>query len=229
MIAMLQKRSAQLLLYQTGNDEWVTTFRQCFDKLSMTPRKPDSHRMRRNCSVLNRTLNGVLRQAQDKLQQTFNRSDAAGIIKKIIRFKFLFVLAGLLAVNTTIAQDTDKKDKDKKEEKKEKDKEKSSNRILYGTASFYSNKFQGRKTANGEIFDQKKMTAACNVLPLGTWIRVTNLRNKRSVVVKTNDRLHTKMKRIVDLSRVAATQLGYIGSGLTRVKVEVLGKKKPAQ
>jgi rare lipoprotein A len=102
-------------------------------------------------------------------------------------------------------------------------------RILYGTASFYSNKFQGRKTANGEIFDQNKYTAACNVLPLGTWIRVTNLRNKRSVIVKVNDRLHTKMKRIVDLSRVAATKLGFTGAGLTRVKVEVLGKKKPAQ
>lgn len=149
----------------------------------------------------------------------------SGTFKKAIPTGILLILVGLFAVNTTNAQDTDKKDKDKKEEKK--DKEKTSNRILYGTASFYSNKFQGRKTANGEIFDQKKMTAACNVLPLGTWIRVTNLRNKKSVVVKTNDRLHTKMKRIVDLSRVAASQLGYIGSGLTRVKVEVLGKKKP--
>jgi rare lipoprotein A len=52
-------------------------------------------------------------------------------------------------------------------------------KILYGTASFYANKFNGRKTASGEIFSQQKMTAACNVLPLGTWIRVTNLRNKR--------------------------------------------------
>ena len=104
-----------------------------------------------------------------------------------------------------------------------------STRILYGTASFYHNKFQGRKTATGELFDQKKMTAACNVLPLGTWIRVTNLRNKRSVIVKVNDRLHARMTRITDLSKAAATQLGYINSGLTRVKVEVLGKKKPAQ
>jgi rare lipoprotein A len=102
-------------------------------------------------------------------------------------------------------------------------------RILYGTASYYANKFQGRKTANGEIFDQNKMTAACNVLPLGTWIQVTNLRNKKTVVVKVNDRLHTRMKRIVDLSRAAATKLGYLNAGLTRVKVEVLGKKKPAQ
>ena len=100
-------------------------------------------------------------------------------------------------------------------------------RILYGTASFYANVFNGKRTANGEIFSQKKMTAACNVLPLGTWIRVTNLRNGKSVVVKINDRLHNRMKRVVDLSREAADKLNYIRSGLTRVKVEVLGKKKP--
>lgn len=102
-------------------------------------------------------------------------------------------------------------------------------KILYGTASFYSNSFNGKKTANGEIYSQKKMTAACNVLPLGTWIRVTNLRNGRSVLVKTNDRLHTRMKRVVDLSRTAAEKLNYINSGLTRVRVEVLGKKKPEE
>ena len=101
-------------------------------------------------------------------------------------------------------------------------------KVLYGTASFYANKFDGRKTANGEIFSQKKFTAACNVLPLGTWVKVTNLRNGRSVVLKTNDRLHPSMKRILDLSRAAAQKLGYINSGLTRVKVEIFGKKKPS-
>ena len=100
-------------------------------------------------------------------------------------------------------------------------------KILYGTASFYSNSFNGKKTANGEIYSHKKMTAACNVLPLGTWIKVTNLRNGKSVVVKTNDRLHSKMKRVVDLSREAADKLDYVKSGLTRVRVEVIGKKKP--
>ena len=65
---------------------------------------------------------------------------------------------------------------------------------LYGTASYYANKFEGRLTANGEIFSQQKMTAACNVLPLGTWIKVTNLYNGRSVIVKVNDRLHYKIK-----------------------------------
>jgi len=101
-------------------------------------------------------------------------------------------------------------------------------KILYGTASFYSNKFEGRKTASGEIFSQKKKTAACNVLPLGTWIRVTNLRNGRTAEVKVNDRLHSDMKRVVDLTRSVAQQLGFVKSGLTRVKVEVLGKMKPA-
>jgi rare lipoprotein A len=101
-------------------------------------------------------------------------------------------------------------------------------KVYFGTASFYHEKFNGRKTANGEVYDSKKFTAACNVLPMGTWIRVTNLRNKKSVIVKTNDRLHKKMQRIVDLSYTAARELGYTGRGLTQVKVEVLGKKKPA-
>lgn len=100
-------------------------------------------------------------------------------------------------------------------------------RILYGMASYYSSKFQGRKTANGEIFDHKKFTCACNVLPLGTWIKVTNLRNGKNVIVKTNDRLHPKMRRIVDLTKAAAQKMGFIKSGLTRVKVEVIGRKRP--
>jgi rare lipoprotein A len=97
---------------------------------------------------------------------------------------------------------------------------------LYGTASYYANKFEGRQTANGEIFSQQKMTAACNVLPLGIWIKVTNLHNGQSVVVKINDRLHYKNKRLVDLSKIAAKKIGYTGRGLTKVKVEPLGKKQ---
>ena len=100
-------------------------------------------------------------------------------------------------------------------------------RILYGTASFYANKFQGRITANGEIFDQEKLTAACNVLPFGTWIRVTNLRNSRSVIVRINDRLHPRMTRLVDMSRIGAQRLNYLSAGLARIKVEVLGMQKP--
>ncbi len=106
-----------------------------------------------------------------------------------------------------------------------KEKSESSKKILFGQASFYGNKFIGKKTANGEIFSQDKFTAACNVLPLGTWIRVTNLKNGKSVIVKTNDRLHPKMKRLVDLTRAAAKKLNYISSGVTKVKVEVVSKK----
>lgn len=106
-----------------------------------------------------------------------------------------------------------------------KTKSKKTTKVFYGQASYYANKFNGRRTASGEIFDQKKLTCACNVLPLGTWIKVTNLRNKRTVIVKVNDRIHPKMKRVVDLSRAAAQKLGYVSGGLTRVKVEVVDKK----
>jgi rare lipoprotein A len=97
----------------------------------------------------------------------------------------------------------------------------------FGTASYYADKFTGRKTANGDNYDPGKFTAACNVLPLGTWIKVTNLRNNKSIIVRINDRLHANMNRLVDLSKVAANQLGYIQRGLAKVKVEVLGQKRP--
>jgi rare lipoprotein A len=100
-------------------------------------------------------------------------------------------------------------------------------RVFYGMASFYANKFHGRRTASGEIFNQKKFTCACNVLPLGTWVKVTNIRNGRSVIVKTNDRIHPKVRRVVDMTKAAAEELGFVSRGLTRVKVEVIGTKPP--
>ena len=137
--------------------------------------------------------------------------------------RYLFILSALLIVSfpfqaqqaKAIAEETDTTDQKKLKKPK----------VIFGIASYYADKFNGRPTANGEIYDGKKMTAACNQLPLGTWIRVTNLNNNRSVIVKTNDRLHIRMKRVVDLSRAAAEKLGYIGRGLTKVKVEVLEKK----
>ena len=99
--------------------------------------------------------------------------------------------------------------------------------VYYGVASYYADKFNGRETASGEIYSHARNTAACNVLPLGTWIRVTNLRNDKSIVLKINDRLHAKNNRLVDLAKSPAQKLGYVGRGLARVKVEVLGKKKP--
>jgi rare lipoprotein A len=98
--------------------------------------------------------------------------------------------------------------------------------IRYGVASFYADKFNGRKTASGQIFSQDKLTCACNVLPLGTWLKVTNLSNGKSVKVVINDRLHPKMHRLVDLSKSAAKKLGFISYGLVKVKVEVLPPDK---
>lgn len=125
-----------------------------------------------------------------------------------------FFLVFLFAANSLNAQDSNKGFK-----------KKPVGRVQYGTASFYNNKFNGRKTASGEIFNQKKMTGAHNSLPLGTYVRVTNLRNKRSVVVKINDRLHARNRRLIDLTKAAAQQLGFVKSGLTRVKLEILGKR----
>ena len=100
-------------------------------------------------------------------------------------------------------------------------------KIVYGIASFYSDKFNGRKTGSGEIFNQTKFTAASNRFSFGTWLKVTNLRNNKTVWVRVNDRMHPKMKRIVDLTRAAAQKIGMINAGIAKVKVEVYGKNKP--
>ncbi len=131
----------------------------------------------------------------------------------------LFICLFLFAFSSSFGQ--------KRNNAKVTTKKASSKRVIYGLASFYANKFNGRKTASGELFSQKKFTCACNMLPLGTWVKVTNVRNGRSVIVKVNDRLHPKMRRVADLSKAAATKLGYTAQGLVRVKVEVLGKKNP--
>jgi rare lipoprotein A len=100
-------------------------------------------------------------------------------------------------------------------------------KVQYGIASFYANKFEGRKTYTDEIFSQKKLTAASNTLPMHIWVRVTNLRNRRTVVVRINDKMHPDNHRLIDLSLAAADRLGYRGRGLTHVRIDVLGKRKP--
>jgi rare lipoprotein A len=91
-----------------------------------------------------------------------------------------------------------------------------------GQASFYAKKFEGRKTASGEKFSNKKMTAAHKTLPFGTKLKVTNLKNNQSVIVIVNDRLPKKSKRIIDLTQQAAQELNFIKSGVTKVKIEVV-------
>ncbi len=92
-----------------------------------------------------------------------------------------------------------------------------------GTASYYSDKFDGGRTASGERFDQDDLTCAHGSLPFGCRIRVTNLRNNKAVEVKVNDRGgFSKHGRVVDLSKAAAKEIGMMGTGTAKVKVEVL-------
>ena len=91
-----------------------------------------------------------------------------------------------------------------------------------GVASYYADKFEGRKTASGELFHQDSLTAAHKTLPFGSIVKVTNLKNSRSVIVRVNDRGMQGKKRVIDLSKAAAKEIGMLGSGLVRVKVEVI-------
>ena len=99
------------------------------------------------------------------------------------------------------------------------------NIISEGKASFYSDEFHGRKTANGETFNMGNLTAAHPSLPFGTWVRVTNLRNGKDVVVRINDRGPFIKGRVIDLSISAAKEIGLIKSGTTQVKLEALESK----
>lgn len=92
-----------------------------------------------------------------------------------------------------------------------------------GVASWYGVPFHGRKTANGEVYDMHSMTAAHPTLPLPSIARVTNLQNGRSVVVRINDRGPFAKKRIIDLSRRAAWELGFKDQGTTDVEVVFMG------
>ncbi len=94
--------------------------------------------------------------------------------------------------------------------------------VTEGRASFYAHQFHGHKTANGETFNMDKLTAAHPSLPFGTWVRVTNLRNGKDVIVRINDRGPFVKGRIIDLSTSAAKEIGLIKSGTARVKLEAL-------
>lgn len=91
-----------------------------------------------------------------------------------------------------------------------------------GMASYYHDRFHGRKTASGIRYDKNELSAAHKTLPLGTRVRVTDSRTGRDVVVRINDRGPFVKGRVIDLSRAAADQLGFMAKGVSRVKVEVL-------
>ena len=94
--------------------------------------------------------------------------------------------------------------------------------IQSGKASFYADKFEGAPTASGEKYKHNKLTAAHKTLPFGTKVRVTNIENNKTVEVVINDRGPYVEGRIIDLSKSAAEQLGFINRGITEVQIEVI-------
>jgi rare lipoprotein A len=100
--------------------------------------------------------------------------------------------------------------------------EKISSAVYSGIASYYHPKFNGRKTANGEIFNNEKFTAANNFLKLGTMVKVINPKNGKTVIVKINDRMNKKNHRLIDLTEAAARQLDIIQQGIGKVEIEII-------
>jgi rare lipoprotein A len=89
-----------------------------------------------------------------------------------------------------------------------------------GYATYYSDWFQGRRTSSGDRYDKMKYTAAHASLPLNTYVKVTTKKNNKSIIVKVNDRCARNKSRILDLSKVAATELGILSSGIAMVTIE---------
>ena len=118
---------------------------------------------------------------------------------------FFLLFAGLLLLSTNdcLAQ-----------------KAKKSNHKQEGKASYYHPKFNGRKTATGEIFNNQQMTAASNHYPLGSKVKVTNKRTGKSVIVKVNDRMSPNNSRIIDLTERAAKELCFLEEGTCTVIIE---------
>ena len=98
--------------------------------------------------------------------------------------------------------------------------------VTTGKAAWYGKKFNGRKTASGQRFNSAALTAASNTLPFGTLVRVTNVKNKKSVTVRINDRGPKQADRIIDVTRAAAVKLGMLKSGLAEVEIKLVGQAK---
>ncbi len=94
--------------------------------------------------------------------------------------------------------------------------------VQTGIASYYAKKFEGRTTASGKKFSNKELTAAHKTLPFGTHVKVTNLKNDRSVEVEITDRLPGNSKRCIDLSYKAAKELDFIKAGTAKVTIEII-------
>jgi rare lipoprotein A len=131
-----------------------------------------------------------------------------------------FILASLIFYNCSSTTRYSKTN-----EYSEKDNRIKSSNVLEvetGTASFYADEFNGKKTANGEIYDMNYLTAAHSSYPFNTVVKVTNLSNGNSVEVRINDRMPQFKRRIIDLSLAAAKKIEMISSGIQEVKLEVI-------
>ena len=105
----------------------------------------------------------------------------------------------------------------------QRDAEVNKTKVIYGVASFYSRHLEGVRTATGETFHHNQLIAASNSFKLNSWVRITNIRNGKSVIVRINDRMGKAMQtlgRVADVTIAAAKQLDFINRGLARVKVE---------
>ena len=98
-----------------------------------------------------------------------------------------------------------------------------SNKVLIGSGTYYASYFEGRKTANGEIFSHSKANVASNHFKLNTWVKVTNPKNGKSFIAKVTDRMHPRMAakgRIIDMTSKHAKYIDIFGRGVAKIKVE---------
>ena len=123
------------------------------------------------------------------------------IVDSVVKFKFIALFVPLFSPLLLLAQGE-------------------SLFIQEGTASYYASKFQGRRTASGEVYVKDSLTAAHKLLPFGTILRVTNQKNGKTVLVQVNDRLPGSSKRVIDLSYAAAKEVDMIREGLVKVTIE---------
>lgn len=93
-----------------------------------------------------------------------------------------------------------------------------------GVATYYSDLFQGRRTASGELYDKNKLTAAHRTLPIGTKIKITRTDNQKSVIVRINDRGPYTQNRVLDISKAAAQKIGLLRAGKATVSIEIIDK-----
>lgn len=149
------------------------------------------------------------------------------------KFKILLLIFILSSFNVNkiniiqdaIVQDTIRKDSSKVDIlKDDRDTLVNNYKVIHDKtiASYYDSKFNGRKTANGTIFSNHKLTAAHKTLPFGTLVKVTNIKNGKSVIVEINDRGPFIKGRSIDLSKKAFSQIANKDKGLIKVKVEIL-------